>query len=158
MATPDPFDGYALHEQPGHLLRRAQQVHMALYAEATNEWGLTSVQYSVLVTVIQHPGVDQSTVAAAIAMDASTSGSVIGRLAERGLLARAADVRDRRAKRLFPTPEGEALARAMKPAVDRVQAKLLESLGVAERDAFLAVLRKLAGPPTIIDSEEDEAA
>ncbi len=137
------FEGYELADQPGHLIRRAQQAHLALFAEETARFGITSIQYAVLVTLVKHPGIEQAGLAARIAMDPSTSGAVIARLAQRGLVARASRPGDRRVRLLYPTPEGIALVEELRAAVDRVQQRLLEPLAPGERETFQALLRKL---------------
>ena len=47
-----------LYGMPGHLIRRAQQVSTALFAEECGEFGLTSVQYAALAAIHENPDVD----------------------------------------------------------------------------------------------------
>jgi hypothetical protein len=43
---------------PGHLIRRAQQISTALFAEECAEFDLTSVQYAALTAIHAHRDVE----------------------------------------------------------------------------------------------------
>ncbi len=146
--TPPMPKSFDFQHAPGHLIRRAHQVSVALFMEETAGFGVTPVQYAILNALIDGPGEDQVTLAAKVAFDAATFGSVIGRLEARGWVRREADAADRRRKRLWVTPEGEAAAQAMRRAVTRTQQRILEPLEAGEREQFLALLAKLVSPAT----------
>ena len=82
--------------------------------EETAGFDVTPVQFAILNELIDRPGEDQVTLAARVAFDAATSGSVIGRLEARGWVRRVPDMRDRRRKLLWVTPAGEAAALHMR--------------------------------------------
>lgn len=128
---------------PGHLIRRAHQLSVAFFAEETAGFDVTPVQFAMLNALMDTPGVDQVTLAARVAFDPATSGSVIGRLESKGLLRREADEGDRRRKLLWVTPEGERTVRSMKRQAARTQARILAPLGGAEREQLLQLLGKL---------------
>ncbi len=128
---------------PGHLIRRAHQVAVAIFMEETGGFDITPVQFAILNALIDDPGEDQVTLATKVAFDAATFGSVIGRLEAKGWVRRQADVNDRRRKLLWVTHEGESAARAMKRAVARAQARILEPLDPAQRQQLTALLGKL---------------
>jgi len=128
---------------PGHLIRRAHQLAVAIFMEETGEFDITPVQFSILNALIDDPGEDQVTLAAKVAFDAATFGSVIGRLEAKGWVRREADVQDRRRKLLWVTPEGESAAQQMKRAVAKVQMRLMGPLDAAERRQLTALLGKL---------------
>ncbi|MFN7196992.1 MAG: MarR family winged helix-turn-helix transcriptional regulator, partial [Hylemonella sp.] len=96
---------FHFQQAPGHLIRRAQQLAVAIFLEETQGFDITPVQFAILSALLETPGVDQVTLAGRVAFDAATSGSVIGRLEAKGLLRRAADPDDRRRKLLWATPE-----------------------------------------------------
>jgi DNA-binding MarR family transcriptional regulator len=83
------------------------------------------------------------TLAAKVAFDAATFGSVTGRLESKGWVRREADPLDRRRKLLWITPEGEAAALQMKRAVAKAQSRIVGPLAPAERDQLGALLGKL---------------
>ena len=92
---------------------------------------------------LEQPGEDQVTLAARVAFDAATSGSVIGRLEARGWVRREPDTQDRRRKLLWITPEGEAAVLKMRPAAQRVQERLVAPLTQEEQRQLNALLTKL---------------
>ena len=128
---------------PGHLIRRAHQVAVAMFMEETGEFDVTPVQFAILNALIDEPGEDQVTLARRVAFDAATFGSVIGRLESKGWVRREADTQDRRRKLLWVTPEGEAAARQMRRAVAKAQVRILEPLAPQEREQLVALLNKL---------------
>lgn len=69
---------------PGHLIRRAQQVSIAIFAEECAGLDLTSVQYAALSAIGAHPGVDATRLSTLIAFDRSTIGDVLERLESKG--------------------------------------------------------------------------
>ena len=83
------------------------------------------------------------TLAARVAFDAATFGSVIGRLEAKGWVRREADAVDRRRKRLWITDSGRQTALLMKRAVTRAQQRIVGPLSERERDQLNALLTKL---------------
>jgi DNA-binding MarR family transcriptional regulator len=134
---------FDLATAPGHLIRRAHQTSAAIFAQETAQFEITSVQFAILQTLQDHPGLDQITVAKKVAFDPATSGSVIGRLETRGLLLRSADGADRRRKLLWLTPHGNRLCDDMTRSVWAVQERLLAPLSAVEREQFLRALKKI---------------
>ena len=128
---------------PGHLVRRAHQIAVAVFMEETGGFGITPVQFAILNALMDDPGEDQVTLSARVAFDAATSGSVIGRLEAKGWLRREPDARDRRRKLLWVTPQGEAAALQMKRAVAKAQGRILGPLQAEERAQLVALLAKL---------------
>ena len=152
MCTFDPlFCGYTaamaksfdFHHAPGHLIRRAQQVAASVFAQETVGFDVTPVQFAILNALIDQPGEDQVTLAARVAFDAATFGSVIGRLEAKGWVRREADAVDRRRKRLWITDSGRQTALLMKRAVTRAQQRIVGPLSERERDQLNALLTKL---------------
>jgi DNA-binding MarR family transcriptional regulator len=133
-----------LYNKPAHLIRRCHQISVALFLEYCVEFDLTPVQYAMLKAVEAEPGADQITLAGLAAIDRSNAARLSAVLEERGLLRRAADPNDRRARRLSLTPEGQALLRRAEAAVQRVQKALLAPLKPEERRSFVAALQKIA--------------
>lgn len=128
---------------PGHLIRRAHQVAVAVFMEETAEYDVTPVQFAILNSLIDSPGEDQVTLAREVAFDAATFGSVIARLESKGWVRREPDAADRRRKRLWITADGEQAALSMKRAVTKVQSRLLSPLAPAERQQLLQLLDRL---------------
>ena len=136
-------DRFAFEQAPGHLIRRAHQIAVAVFAEEVGAHAVTPVQFAILNALMQQPGVDQVTLAQRVAFDAATIGSVIGRLEKKGWLRRQAAETDRRRKLLWLTAEGEQAAAALRPVVETVQQRMLAPLSAQEQAQLTALLRKL---------------
>jgi DNA-binding MarR family transcriptional regulator len=161
-------DGHPIYSRPGHLIRRLQQIAVAIFMTETKNFNITPVQYSALLAVEMHPGIDQTTLVNIIAYDRSTIGNVVGRLESKNWIKRATGSRDRRSKRLTITPQGREVLRAIDSTVDRAQALILDPLKSAERPVFVDMLERLVrlnnsrsrapmGPPLQAASEPKRA-
>ncbi len=128
-----------LYQQPGHLIRRAHQIAVSMFAEATGG-GTTAIQYAILRMLKEKPGLDQVTLAQEIALDRSTTADTAARLDAKGLIVRERLPRGQR--RLLLTAAGEQLLADMGPAVNRMSKEMLLSLDAAERQEFMRLLRK----------------
>ena len=128
---------------PGHLIRRAPQLAVAIFMEELSDFDVTPVQFAILNALIDKPGEDQVTLATTVAFDAATSGSVIGRLEAKGWIRREAAAQDKRRKLLWVTADGEQAARQMKRAVSKAQVRILGTLDAQESTQLIALLGKL---------------
>ena len=142
---------------PGHLIRRAHQVAVAIFMEETAEFDVTPVQFAILNALIEAPGEDQVTLARKVAFDAATFGSVITRLEGRGWVRREADASDRRRKLLWVTPEGAAAAQRMRRSVGKVQQRILAPLDEGDRAQLVALLDRLVAAHERAGTEADAA-
>lgn len=137
---------------PGHLIRRLHQLSTQVFMQRVQEAGfdLTPVQFAALDALRHNPSIDQARVADLIAKDRATTGAVVDRLRQKGLVARVVNTRDRRARELTLTDEGLALIAALTPLVVALQAEILPGLSAAEYRQFVAlaakVVRASAGP------------
>lgn len=128
-----------LYDQPGHLIRRAQQIAVSLFHEEVGR-EITPIQYAVLRMLQEKPGLDQVTLAQEVALDTSTAAEIAARLEGKGWIVR--EMLPRRQRRLLLTPEGEAVLARTLPGVLRLQQVLLSNLDAAEQREFLRLLRK----------------
>ncbi|MDI1344854.1 MAG: MarR family transcriptional regulator [Pseudolabrys sp.] len=132
-----------IYEKPGHLIRRLQQISLALFMNETKEFDITPVQYSAMLAIEIHSGIDQTALCNIIAFDKSTIGDVVGRLERKGLIKRTPGLKDRRAKLLYITNSGRGLIEEIEPAVQATQKRILEPLTAKERKALIQMLEKL---------------
>ncbi len=138
-----PNNDPRIYEKPGHLIRRLQQIALALFMDETKAFDITPVQYSALVAIDINPGLDQTALCNLIAIDRSTVGDVVTRLERKKLIKRTAGSEDRRTKVLFITPAGKKLIGEIEPFVESTQARILEPLTASERTALMRMLKKL---------------
>ena len=139
----NPVNSIDLQATPGHLIRRAQQIAVSIFAEQLTDADITPVQFSILNALLDSPGIDQVSLAKRVAFDPATSGSVIGRLEAKAWVERKADPNDRRRKLLVVTTAGvQALGQVQKD-VARIQEKILSPLTPQEQSQFVHLLSRL---------------
>lgn len=134
-----PGNGIELHAEPGHLIRRAHQLAVAIFHD-THGRQITPVQYALLRALQEEPGLDQVTLALRVALDTSTTADIATRLESKGWIVRELLARRQRSLRL--TPEGDAMLGDMLPRVGPMYQQLLGPLEPAEQAEFLRLLRK----------------
>lgn len=148
LPKPEPtaavLGGYVVEDQVGFLLRRANQRHIALFADAMAEAELTPPQFTALVKVSEMGRVTQNHLGRLTAMDPATIQGVVRRLMERDLVSRTTDPLDRRTIVLAPTPAGLALVAEAVVAGRRITEATLEPLTAEERRLLLSLLRKIS--------------
>ena len=79
---------WPLSERPGFLIRRLHQIHVALFQEACGKFEVTPLQYSLLSALAARKTADQTTLAADIALDRTTTTGALKRLAARNFVER----------------------------------------------------------------------
>jgi DNA-binding MarR family transcriptional regulator len=136
-------DARRLYEKPGHLIRRLQQISLALFMDETRGFDVTPVQYSAILAIKLNPGIDQTALCNMVAIDRTTIGDVVARLERKKLIKRVAGAEDRRTKVLHITPAGRKLLQAIEPAVESTQKRILAPLTAKERKLMMEMLEKL---------------
>lgn len=133
-----------IHCMPGHLIRRLHQISTSVFAERMeqHDFDFTPIQFAALSGVAGQPGIDQSTLAGLIACDRVTTGGVLDRLQQKGLIRRDICKQDRRARTIHVTEAGEALLDQVKPLVEELQRDILIGLSEAECAILLELLSK----------------
>jgi len=145
-----------LDRSPSHLLHRALQLALDIYAEEIGPGSLTQRQYAVLSAVTAKEGCTQSDLVRATGIDRSTLAELVARLIGKGLLARERSTLDARANTVRLTPEGRAAAQEAAPRVAQADGRILALMPAAKRDAFIKALRDLARAAGKPQAEPDE--
>ena len=133
----------ALSSAPGYLLRRAQQVHTAIWAEYV-QLELTGPQYGVLASLAQEPLADQRRLGELASLDKNSTTDIVRRLSRRGWIRRSVDTADQRRRMLELTPAAKVAMRQITPAVQRVQDALLELVPAQGQEALVRMLYAIA--------------
>jgi DNA-binding MarR family transcriptional regulator len=136
-------DEHDIYSKPGHLIRRLHQIAVAIFMTETVGLEITPVQYSALLAVRNHPGIDQTTLMEIIAFDRSTIGEVLGRLEKKQLVKRVVARSDRRARMLFITSAGRRLLSVLTPKVNKAQDVIMAPLTSSQRAQFMQVMKQL---------------
>ncbi len=136
---------FHLVQSPTHLLHRALQLALDLYAEEFKALKLTHRQLAVLTAAAEYQGLSQTDLVATTGIDRSTLAEMVARMIDKGMLERKRSPRDARANIVTITEDGrkildEALPRIM--AVDKKIMKILPKKGLREK--FLLALQHLA--------------
>jgi MarR family transcriptional regulator, temperature-dependent positive regulator of motility len=132
----------ALADEPGHLIRRAQQIAVSTFTEVHGR-RVTPVQYAILRTLFEAPGIDQVTLAEMIALDTSTTADIAARLETKGLIVR--EMLPRRQRSLSLTPAGEVMLEELRTGVPVMYEAMMGHLTADEQRAFMRLLRKFVG-------------
>jgi DNA-binding MarR family transcriptional regulator len=132
-----------MYTTPGHLIRRAQQIAVALFMEECAAFELTPVQYAAMLAIREHPGIDATRLAGLIALDRPTIGGVLERLEARGLLVRESTSEDKRIKLIYLAAEGKRSLRRAESSVQRAQERILEPLSPSDRIRLIELLSRI---------------
>ncbi|MGW6207740.1 MarR family winged helix-turn-helix transcriptional regulator [Streptomyces sp. NPDC055089] len=127
----------------GHLIRRAEQVHTALWSEHVSR-EITSQKFAVLNALSRDPGIDQRTLGRRTSLDRSTVNQMVRRLIDQNLVSQERDEDDRRRTLLSLTGEGAELFDSLIAPAERINELLLGSLPAGERALAVDILAKLA--------------
>ena len=143
---------WPLSERPGFLIRRLHQIHVALFQEACGEFEITPLQYSLLSALAVRKTADQTTLAADIALDRTTTTGALKRLAARNFVERAVDDEDRRARLCRLTPAGAALLGKIEASARAAHRATLETLDERERAMFIEMMQRIVAAHSNRDS------
>lgn len=142
-ASANAAAAYALDDQVGFHLRRAQQRATEIFGQIMQDFAVTPTQFAAMARLDDLGSASQNHLGRLTAMDPATIFSVVGRLARRGWVRQDADPNDARLVMVSLTPEGAAAARAMKAIAAEVSRRTLAPLTPEEGSQFLALLRRL---------------
>src|SRR5258707_13600811 len=96
LRTTPAHEPWPLPQRPGYLIRRLHQIHVALFQEACGAFEVTPLQYSLLSALAARETADQTSLAADIALDRTTTTDALKPLAPRKLVERACNKDDLR--------------------------------------------------------------
>jgi len=126
------------------MIRRAHQISVSLFLEETGALGITNRQYGIMLVLKAEPGIDQITVAKLLGLDRSTTGMVLTKLEDAGLVGRVVGTHDRRKRSLKLTPTGERMLKRLAEPARRAQERVLSAFSPREQETFLDLLDKFA--------------
>lgn len=133
-----------LETSPSHLMHRALQLALDIYAGEMGPDGLTQRQFAVLEAVAARSGLTQTELVKATGIDRSTLADLVSRMTAKGLLERERSTLDARAKAVRLSPDGQAALEAARPKAAAADKRIMGLLSKGRRDSFLALLAELA--------------
>src|SRR6266511_4108934 len=148
------------HEVPIEITHRVRDSCLCLHAqraaralarrfdEALRPVGLTSGQFSLLMSLNRAEPPTMGQVSALLAMDRTTLTANLKPLERRELVSVTVDAADRRARRMRLTPAGRTALAAAVPIWEATHAEAERLLGESSPDRLRADLRALSSPGT----------
>jgi DNA-binding MarR family transcriptional regulator len=136
----------------GILLRRCQQVALAMFTQEAGDLGFSPTQYSALAFAHIEPGIHQNTMGERIALDRSSVTKCLEGLENQGYVRREVDPSDKRARLIYITPEGEEMLKQVAAAARRARKRFHAALGEAE---FGHLMDQLSAFSRVLDEPEE---
>ncbi len=140
-AADAPVSDATLRDLAGYNIRRASTAVQADLARTLAPFDLRMITYSALVLIVDNPGLRQTQLAEALAIERSNLVVVIDDLERRALIGRNPMPNDRRAYALTATLAGTRLCRKATRAVRAHEARILAPLSEEERQLLAGALR-----------------
>jgi DNA-binding MarR family transcriptional regulator len=137
--SPGPLD-----KSPSHLLHRALQRALDIYAETAGPTAVTQRQFAVLAAVAAREGLTQADLVRSTGIDRSTLAELVARMLGKGLLARERSNEDGRANTVTLTDKGRTALAEAEPRAHAADQAILRLVPSGKRGGFLAALRALA--------------
>ena len=125
-------------------VQRAARALARRYDDALRPLGLTSGQFSLLMSLNRPEPPTMSSVANLLARDRTTLTAALKPLERRGLVKVTVGEKDRRSRLMTLTPEGLELLAAAMPAWDATQAETARLMGETDPADVIAGLRSLS--------------
>jgi DNA-binding MarR family transcriptional regulator len=141
-------NSWPLGQRPGFLIRRLHQIHVALFQEKCAAFDLTPLQYSLLTALARRGTADQTTLAAEVMLDRTTTTGALKRLQSRKFIERTVHSRDRRAQMCRLTKSGSRLLRQIEASARAAHHATLAGLGKAEQKQFITMMQKIVAART----------
>jgi DNA-binding MarR family transcriptional regulator len=142
-ATKAKASDAVLRRFSGYVMKRAFATIQSDVNRSLEPLGLRMLSFSALAVIADNPGLRQSQLADALAIERPNLVVLVDELEKAGLITRNPAPDDRRALALEPTPAGVALcARAME-AVAAHEARMTKDISKAEREALIDALTRI---------------
>jgi DNA-binding MarR family transcriptional regulator len=144
MAKGKPETAGPLDKSPSHLLHRALQRALDIYAETAGPTAVTQRQYAVLAAVAAREGLTQADLVRSTGIDRSTLAELVARMLGKGLIARERSNEDGRANTVSLTDKGRTALDEAQPRADKADDAIMKLVPSGKRGGFLSALRALS--------------
>lgn len=149
----------ALERSPSHLLHRAVQLALDVYADELGPGAITQRQFAVLAAAAEHDGATQTDLVRLTGIDRSTMAEMAARLIAKGLLERRRSSFDARANAVSLSPAGLAVLEEARPKMAAADARLLKLIsGGGRRQTFVGLLQDLIAGAEAQERKREKAA
>lgn len=146
---------HAIGYTVGHAAARIKMALRRAFAAAGHD--VTPEQWIVLYRLCETTGMTQVGLGERTVKDKTSVTRILDRLESRGLITRRRDAHDRRSQRLFPTPEGEAVVRALVPVVQQFAALAYADISAEDAGTLRRILSRIESRLDALPEPKDEA-
>src|ERR1700710_2028708 len=136
-------NSWPLGQRPGFLIRRLHQIHVALFQKKCAAFDVTPLQYSLLSALARRGTADQTTLAADVALDRTTTTGALKRLQSRSFIERSIHHGDRRAQLCRLTKAGAKLLGQMEMSARAAHLETVADLNKADQKRFIAMMQQI---------------
>jgi DNA-binding MarR family transcriptional regulator len=137
------LDATRLKRLLGYNLRRAEVRMRGLVADALGQDDIRAVEYSILSLLAANRGATQKQLGDALAVKRPNLVTLVDRLEQRGLVARAVVASDRRSQALALTEAGEALLARLDSRLDALESAYFADWNERDTAALRALLERI---------------
>lgn len=139
----------ALPPRTMYLVKQLELVIRAGMDGIAGEFGVTALQYTALSVLARHPGLSAAQMAHRSFVSPQAGNEMVKILDRKGLITRTPDTYNRHIRRISLTPAGQAVLSQCDVRIDRLEARMLDTLESADieilREALGACTRSLVG-------------
>lgn len=132
-----------LEDLIGYHLRRASVFDLQGAAAALAPANTRTVPMSVLLSIVEAPGISSAAICRALGMQRANIVSILAELEERGLFLRETDAADQRIQRLFPSRRGQEDALRWLELIAEHERNMLCRLSRDEQNELRRLLAKI---------------
>ena len=137
-----------------HLARRFDDLCRGAVMSVTSEEDLTSVEFAVLASLHDAPGIDPRRLAQRIGVDATTAQRLLKRLKNRELIHPVPTRENRRSGALNLTPQGIQVVQTLRPAIAAALDRVMATLSDRERETLREFLARVINANETKDKPE----
>lgn len=145
-SAPEALDMRHLQSLLGYNARRAALHIIEGFMQRMGEFGLRTVDFSVMSVICHNPGVTSRQLCAALNLRPPNLVGLVQALHARGLLARQPHPTDGRALGLHATAQGMALMRQAEQAATQLEIDRSAQLSAKERQTLIELLQRVYLP------------
>jgi MarR family transcriptional regulator for hemolysin len=137
------IDGPPGLQSLGLLLHDAARLLKREFERESRQYGLTLLQWKVLAKLADGDGLSQATLAGLVEASPMTLSDIVERLESRGLVTRAPDPADSRAKLVSIEPAARVMVGRMRGVVTEVYDRALSGIASEDRAALTRALTRI---------------
>ncbi|WP_117160966.1 MarR family winged helix-turn-helix transcriptional regulator [Paraliobacillus sp. X-1268] len=127
----------------GFLLSRTFYTYQKYLTNLLRDYSITPEQFGVIHQLRRHPGISQKELAALHGKDQTSIGKTLDRLEKKELIIRSKDPSDRRAIKLFISPNGEDIYNTVSPMVQDLNNQLNQLLTDNKSEQLIESLNEI---------------